>query len=269
MSDKYGNSVYTSAVTSTLRSIVKITKQPINATGMSGSSQNMTVTASGDGLTYQWQYMKPQGSWTNSGMTGSKTATLGITLSSDNNGNSWRCKVSDKYGNSVYTDIVTSEITMNGSIKTYDEALSIPEPVISSQPQSIEGNEGETVNLCVGVEGIGLKYKWIFRKAGSLDEWKEIDNDDFYKGTDTDSINVRVSEETTAMEYRCVVMDNHKSSVESEIVKVTIKSGSMKKKDVNDISDVLNSIVNSSVTADTDEASVAITEESNSNESGT
>jgi len=101
--DLYGNVVYTNSVT--LRSQVAITKQPTNATAAIGSTVKTTVTATGNGLKYQWYYKNPgSSSFSKSSVT---SATYSTTMSTSVNGRQVYCIVTDTYGRTVKSSTVT------------------------------------------------------------------------------------------------------------------------------------------------------------------
>ena len=87
-----------------------ITKQPENVTGVSGSSQKLTVSASGEGLTYQWYYLNGEKTWAKTGCTGNKTNTITFVLDQYTDGRTWKCTVTDKYGNTVDTNNAISSL---------------------------------------------------------------------------------------------------------------------------------------------------------------
>ena len=103
--DKYGNSVKSNVVTLTMKKVAKITKQPASVTVASGASAKITLTATGDGLTYTW-YIKNKGAttWSKSSATGS---SYSVTMKDTSNGRQVYCVVKDKYGNSVKSNIIT------------------------------------------------------------------------------------------------------------------------------------------------------------------
>ncbi len=86
----------------------KITTQPKNYTGAANTTAKFTVAATGDGLTYKWQY-RDSGvtAWSTSSV---KTATYSTTLTAARDGRQIRCIVSDSYGNSVTSKTVSMTI---------------------------------------------------------------------------------------------------------------------------------------------------------------
>lgn len=100
VTDSTGNTVTSKDATLTVSASLTITQDPENFTGTVGSVAKYTVVASGDGLKYQWQVNKGNG-WTDSSMTGSKTATLSVDITAARNGYSFRCVVKDSLGNTA------------------------------------------------------------------------------------------------------------------------------------------------------------------------
>ena len=105
VTDKYGTSVKSDVVTLSMATPLKITKQPVNASAANGSQVKTTLTATGDGLKYEW-YFKNAGSstWSKSSLTGS---SYYVTMKSTTKNRQVYCIVTDKYGNSVISNIVT------------------------------------------------------------------------------------------------------------------------------------------------------------------
>lgn len=82
---------------------IKITQQPQDVTAAEGANALFTVTASGNGLTYQWQFL-PTGSganWSNTSATGATTSQLTIQALSYRNGYQYHCVITDSNGNQV------------------------------------------------------------------------------------------------------------------------------------------------------------------------
>ena len=75
----------------------KITSQPKSVSTSLGQAVTFTVSASGTGLHYQWQYRKAgESAWTD--WTGATGASLTVTASTTNNGCQYRCVVSNDGG---------------------------------------------------------------------------------------------------------------------------------------------------------------------------
>ncbi len=107
ITDSYGTSV-TSASAVMKTTGVEITMQPEDYTGIVGDSIQFIVEATGTDLSYQWQLSDDDGeNWRNSSVTSN---VYGVTLSESNDGRSFRCVVSDCYGNEVVSDAAKLQI---------------------------------------------------------------------------------------------------------------------------------------------------------------
>lgn len=105
VTDKYGQTVKSSAVTLTMKTVAKITTQPKNVTVKNGKTAKVTIKAVGDGLKYTWYYLKP-------GATKYVKATTTAASYSVKMAAAWKnakvyCVIADKYGNTVKSSVVT------------------------------------------------------------------------------------------------------------------------------------------------------------------
>ena len=105
--DSAGNSVKSNTVTIKFGTpAVKITTQPKNQTVTAGNTIKLSLTASGDGLTYQWYYKKSgQSTW--SVWNGRTHATESVAPNSSWNGIQLYCVVMDSAGGSVTSNTIT------------------------------------------------------------------------------------------------------------------------------------------------------------------
>lgn len=85
-----------------------ITEQPEDFKGQIGDVAIFTIKASGDNLTYQWQYQNADSTgWSNSSMTGSRTATVAVPITEDKKGQKYRCVIRDEHDNIVVSNVVS------------------------------------------------------------------------------------------------------------------------------------------------------------------
>lgn len=90
------------------RSELAVTVQPTDISVMEYDNASFTVSAIGDGLTYNWQ-VKDGSTWRNTGCT---SARYDIFYAADSmNGRTVRCGVTDIYGNRVYSDEAVLSVT--------------------------------------------------------------------------------------------------------------------------------------------------------------
>ena len=98
--DAYGKSVESNAAKLTLlRTELKITKQPSNASAANGQKAKVSIAAAGDGVTYQWYYSTDgRASWKKSSCT---ATSYSQTMSKSVDGRMLKCVVRDQYGSEV------------------------------------------------------------------------------------------------------------------------------------------------------------------------
>ncbi|HBF87079.1 MAG TPA: hypothetical protein DDX39_00445 [Bacteroidales bacterium] len=131
-----GASCWSDAVsaTGTINALPAITVQPSNATINVGNSTTYSVTATGDGLTYQWQVDEGSG-WSNISVAGTDptyadwtTSTLEVnTVAISNDGFEYRCVVSGTCAPSVTSNAATLTVTASycdADATTCDEYIS-------------------------------------------------------------------------------------------------------------------------------------------------
>jgi len=131
---------------------VVITRQPEDVAVMEGETATVTFEAEGDGLTYAWYYKNAGGAkfyltttFTDNYYTAEMTEAR--------NGRQVYCVVTDAYGNSVQTNIVTLSVAL-------------PELRIVSDLENVSACYGETVRVELEAEGEGLTYAWYYKNAG-------------------------------------------------------------------------------------------------------
>lgn len=179
---------------------LKILTQPSNVTAKPGSSVSFTVKAQGDGLKYQWYYMKAgAASWTQWGSR--TTATTTATANESWDGMRVYCKVTDKYGKTVKSNPATVTVTQ--------------ELKITKHPVGATVRTGEKVTLSLRAEGMGLTYQWYYKKAGQT-AWSIWNV--HTKATET----VTVPASWDGIQLYCKVSDKTGKSVNSNTVKIIL-----------------------------------------------
>ena len=134
-----------------------ITTQPKNTSAVDGTQATFTVTASGTGLSYQWQYRTSStASWTNSTAASGKTKSYTVNARTAINGYQYRCKVSNAAG-SATSSVVT--LTVSSSAVT--------KPTITKQPANFSAPDGTQTTVSITATGSNLKYQWQYRKNSS------------------------------------------------------------------------------------------------------
>lgn len=183
-----------------------ITAQPQNVILPAGSTMNFSVGAEGVGLTYKWQYSADDGAtWKNfySNVVSAKTAELQLNTGTKYNGCLFHCIVTDAVGTTV-----TSE-TAYYKMET--------EPYITSQPTSIEAEDGQKVSFTVAAAGTGLTYQWEYSSNGGK-TWKVNTASSATSAT----LKFTVSAKRDGYMYRCVVTDASGKTATSDAATLTV-----------------------------------------------
>ena len=197
ITDDAGNVVYTNTVR---LYVLSIKTQPTTQKVKAGSTAKFTVSATGSGLTYQWQTKtSSSGSWKNCTFTGSKTATMSVSATTARNGYYYRCKITDSAGNVTYTNTVRLYVL---GIKT--------------QPTSKTVKSGNTAKFTVSATGSGLTYQWQYKTSSG---WKNTT----LTGAKTATLSVKGTSARNGMKYRCKITDSAGNVIYTNTVKLTVK----------------------------------------------
>ena len=173
VSDKYGNTVESNTATFHVYNAIEITTQPLKYYfGNTSTGTQISVVATGNNLTYQWQYLSASGSgaWINWNTSfGATTSTLSFTIvNAGYNGRKTRCLITDADGNQKASNIAT----------IYSQIVSI-----SSQPVEQYAYIGQSISFNVTLSGTYSELQWM-QKTTSDTDWVESTFD----GNDTDTL---------------------------------------------------------------------------------
>lgn len=126
--------------TLTINSLAQITQQPANTSAATGSTVNLSITATGEDLNYAW-YKDGQ-------LLDNNSATLSLNISESSAG-TYGCRIWNSYS--------------SDDCNNFDIAVLTP-PVILSQPQNQSAFEGASVALSVTVSGTpSPSVNWLFK----------------------------------------------------------------------------------------------------------
>lgn len=120
--------------------------QPADQTLCTGSTASFSATATGNGVTYQWQ-ISTDGGITFSDIAGAVTETLtlnNITLTQNNE--RYRVRISNP---------CTNELLSNSARLTVND-----QPAVTAQPQNASACPGGQASFSVTASGQGLSYQW-------------------------------------------------------------------------------------------------------------
>ncbi|MBO4476711.1 MAG: leucine-rich repeat domain-containing protein [Lachnospiraceae bacterium] len=198
-----GNGQKSASQAATLKTKLTITYQPKSISVAAGQVARFTTLAVGTGRKYQWQSRKDANSaWTNSGQTGAKAATLEVNTTAGLHNWQFRCIVTDDQGSTVISNTATLTII----------------PKITTQPRTNVAPAGTTAKFTIAATGKGtLKYQWQSRKDANSN-WSNSGQ----TGAKTTTLSVATTNGLDGWQFRCIVTDANGSSVESDIVHLSI-----------------------------------------------
>ena len=202
ITDALQNQVISDPAALTIEEELTITAQPQNYTGAVNTNAVLSVSASGSGLTYQWQVCTNGSTWKNVTSTGYNKAAMTVTLTAARNGYQYRCVVKDLTGATVTSDPATIAVG--------------EELTITAQPQNYTGAVNTNAVLSVSASGSGLTYQWQVCTNGST--WKNVTSTGYNKA----SMTVTLTAARNGYQYRCVVKDLTGAAVTSDPATIAV-----------------------------------------------
>lgn len=204
ITDANGESITSEAAMVIISDVLSIITHPTEVTMNDGESNVFEVVASGEGLTYQWQY-SPTGrnTWYNLSGSASRRSTYKVKVNASFHGYRYRCVVTDANG-----DTVSSNPAM---------VYVLADIVIKTQPTNITVAVGDRAVVSMDAYGVGIKFQWQYCAKGK-DTWTDL------KGV-TARRNAYGFNATAAFDgfkYRCIVTDAWGETVITDEVTVTV-----------------------------------------------
>ncbi len=195
---------YVADYTDPLTGIV-ITGQPANQSAEKDANAIFTVTATGNGLKYQWYYTSNGENWYTTGLPGAQTAQLTVKALAGRNGYQYRCQITDADKNTVITEAAT---------------LTVTEPevafAITGQPANRSAEKDTNAIFTVTATGNGLKYQWYYTISGTT--W----NTTGLPGAQTAQLTVKALAGRNSYQYRCVVTNSAGEKLTSDAATLTV-----------------------------------------------
>ena len=182
--------------------VLAIKEHPINYAGTVNEYTTLTVKASGENLTYQWQVDTTGTGWKNVTSSGYNKSAIKVQLTLARNGYQYRCVVTDGDGNSVIS---------NPAMIFAREAAPAK---ITAQPQNYTGAVNTTATLAVTATGSNLKYQWQVNTGAG---WKNVTSAGYNKA----SMSVTLTSARNGYQYRCIVT-NSSGSVTSDAATIAL-----------------------------------------------
>lgn len=178
-----------------------------NGSGCAGGTGTLSVTASGNDLTYQWQLDSGNGfvDLANDGTySGVNTSTLNIALvTNDMNGYTYRC-------------VVTGLDNCNNSATAYSKnAVLYPTINLTKNPQSVKLCGDYYTVFSAEATGYNIGYQWqVSTDSGA--SWTDIDGE-----VNTDYYIWNLSAANSGSQYRVVVSGSCSTPATSEVATLT------------------------------------------------
>jgi hypothetical protein len=201
-----------SAATLSVNALPAITAQPSASTICENTNTSFAITATGAGITYQWQ-VNNGSSWSNVNNTGiysgATTAMLSLTgATTAVHTYQYRCVVSGTCPPAVTSNAVTLTIQTA--------------PVITTQPVNATKCEGLSHSFTVAATGTGLNYQWQVNIGAS---WASLSNGGVYTGTTTNTLSLtNIPASYNSYQYRCLVNGTCAPGVISAIATLTVNT---------------------------------------------
>ena len=201
ITDANGNSVQTETATITRPpQALRIVEQPQDARVNVGEKFSISPKVEGEGLTYQW-YVKESGAKAFK-VSSVKGSAYALTMQKYMIGRQVYCVITDKYGNSVTTDVAT---------------ISLPpvELKILQQPTDVYASKGEKFSISFVVQGDGLTYQWYVKEAGAKAFKVSSNKTSAYAYSMQSYMNNR--------QVYCVITDKYGNEVTTEVVTIHVE----------------------------------------------
>ena len=186
-----------------------ILSQPESVTAYMDAPAKFAVMASGEGLTYRWQYStNGGGKWTNSSSAtqGYNTSELTVVAATKRDGFMYRCVITDANGNKLTSEAVT--LTVNTKL------------TLLSQPQSVTAAADSNAVFTVKANGEGLTYQWQYSTNGGS---KWTNSSSATQGYNTSELTVVAATKRDGFMYRCVITDANGNKLTSEAATLTVQ----------------------------------------------
>jgi hypothetical protein len=219
----------------------KISSQPSSVTACATDNVTYALTATGSGLSYQWQESTNSGSsWSgisNGGVYGGAT-TASLTLSGVTAGMSgyqYRCIVSNTGGCSNTDTSNTVSLTIASSF------------TINTQPSSSSVCSASPASFSVVASGAVSGYQWQVNTGSG---WSNISNSSTYSGATTATLAIAsAGGSMNGYQYRCAISSNCGPGQNTNAATLTILTAPSISANPSNVSSCEASNVNFSVTA--------------------
>lgn len=182
-------STNSNAAVLTVNSAGTITAHPTDLNLCAGNAASFCVTASGTGLTYQWESSPAgcAGTWTN--ISGAISSCYNITtVTAGMNNTAYRCKVTSTCG--------PTTVTSNCALLTVVTSVTV-----TTQPVNQTVCDGTNTSFTVAGSGSGVIYQWQVNTGSGF---TNISNGGVYSGATAATLTITgVTTAMSSYQYRC------------------------------------------------------------------
>lgn len=197
VTDSCGTQITSNAAVLTVNTTPVISSQPASSSVCEGNNLTLNVTASGSGLSYQWQL-------NGNNISGANNSSYTITSASASDAGNYTCIVTNSCG-SVTSN--TANVTVN------------PATVVTTQPNDITAYVGDNISFIVAATGNNLTYQW--KKDGN-----NLNNGGNISGVTTNTLTINPVSSADYGYYTCQVTgdcgsDESNSALLTVLVSVT------------------------------------------------
>ena len=181
----------------------KITSHPSGESVTLDDKASFSIKTSGKNLSYQWQVKTSSSAkWKNTSLTGNDTKKITVTSNSKNDGYLFRCAVTDKNGNTVYSKAAK---------------LTVVAPEFTDGPDDTSAAKGGKAVFSVKTNGNGLKYQWQYRTSSKA-SWKNAS----FTGSKTSKLTVSATSSRNGYQFRCIITDENGNKATSGTAKLKV-----------------------------------------------
>ncbi len=203
ITNKYGMVLQTEIVTLYMGNPMEIVKQPETIVAPLGTEGKTNIIVSGDGdLKYEWYFKNKSDTEFTHTKTYDGWKTYSVEMNEARDGRQIYCKITDKYGISIQTDIVT--LHMGNPLE------------ITKQPVNVSAEYGNEAKTNVVAKGDGLTYKWYYKNKG--------DSKFYYTSTydNMKTYSVDMNEARDGRQIYCEITDKYGVTVQTEIATLNL-----------------------------------------------
>lgn len=196
----------------TVNALPAITANPTNKSVCNGYSTSFNVSATGTGLTYQWQMSANNINWNtlsnNATYSGVNTSQLNVLANQSLQNLKYRCVVSG---------------TCAPSVNSAAGTLTILFPIaITTNPVDQTACPGENAKFRTAASGTGVTYQWQVNKNDG-NGFVNLTNGGLYSGVTAQELNITgVTLAEDGYLYRCYITGTCPSIDYSDIAKLTV-----------------------------------------------